>query len=79
MDDTAPESAQEPLDITSEILLAHAARMQEIANESFTSSRALLTDNSTNIRKLSGIRSTVLEQALKKLGIESPLDASAPV
>jgi hypothetical protein len=79
MADTTPESVQEPLDIASSILLAHASRMQEIANQSFESSKTLLSDNSESIRKLSGIRLAVLEHTLKKLGIEDTLPTQESV
>lgn len=81
MADTAPTSdpaevEQDPIHM---IALQHVTRMQEIADEGLSHSKALLSENTLSIKKLAGVRLTVLDQAMKNLGISQDLLEEPPV
>lgn len=65
--DTDTVEAEE--DIIKLMLNQHVARMQEIADEGLSYSKALLSQNTVSIKKLAGVKLTVLDQALKNLGL----------
>ncbi len=62
--------ADEVVDPIEALASAHTKRMQEIADEGFKGASEQCENVVATLRKLSGLRSTLLDKALEHLGIE---------